>query len=328
MTGPPVALSPLPVGGAALLSFYGAEKGDFLPPANAGNMTLSRAVSGVAGLGPFVQLYSGLPLPLWVDVGDGPNFSSQPLSPTAQYVWQVADNDGTTEVGPVVLGSAIITVPDVLTQLLIRLLQAACDNAPRPLGGRVQPAQVTTKMPQGGWGATPFVVVNLDLFQQADTAVGQDVLAPLADNQWTLPGWAKRVWRISVFSQDADERDFYRDTLLIAFRALKATLFSQIGQNIRHSFQATSGTTSDEWVGQGPGFYWADVMYDLEGVFDVTILTGFQLIEEIEVSATLLPTGPVQEIIVPTGSEETNRILLQDLEGYWLFADGSFIDWG
>ena len=37
MTGPPVALSPLPVGGAALLSFYGAEKGDFLPPANAGS---------------------------------------------------------------------------------------------------------------------------------------------------------------------------------------------------------------------------------------------------------------------------------------------------
>ena len=289
-SGPPVVLAPLPVGGAALLSLYGAEQGNFAPPSGVTTMTLSRAVSGSAGLSAFTQIYSGAPLPLWVDVNDGANTSSSPLDPTLQYVWQATDINGTTQVGPAILAGSIVTVPDGLTQLLIRLLQAAVNNAPVPAGVTVAPAQVTTKMPQGGLAATPFIVVNLDLFQQNDTMIGQDVvLVTKPDNLWTLPGWARRVWRISVFSQNADERDFYRDTLLVAFRALKATLFSQIGQNIRHSFQATSGTTHDEFTGQMPGFYWADVMFDLEGVFDVTILTGFGPIEQIDVNAVVTP---------------------------------------
>jgi hypothetical protein len=292
VTGPPLVLSPLPTGGAALIAMYGAEQGAFAPPSGVVSMTLSRSAAG----GPFTQIYAGPPLPYWVDVGDGPATSSQPLSAATAYVWQAVDSTGTTEVGPLTPAGSIATVPDALTQLLIRLLQAACDNALRPSGVKVDPAQVTTRMPTGGWQANPFVVVNLDLFQQRDTAVGQDVETPLADNQWTLPGWARRVWRISVFSPSADERDFYRDTILIAFRALKATLFSQIGSNIRHEYQATSGTTSDEWTGQGPGFFWADVMLDLEGVFDVTILTGFGLIERIDLTAeaaTVGATGPV-----------------------------------
>ena len=300
MSGPPIVLNPLPVGGTALLAFYGADVGQFTPPSGITSMTLSRAVSGTMGLGAFVQLYAGPPMPFWVDVGDGSSTSSQPLDTVSEYVWQATDANGVTQIGPAVLGNSIVTTPDAFTQLLIRLLQAALDNAPRPSGVTVQPAQVTTKMPSGGWPATPFVVINLDLFQQNDTAIGQDVVAPTQDNMWTLPGWAKRVWRISVFSQNADERDFYRDTLLIAFRALKATLFSQIGQNIRHSWQASSGTTSDEWIGQGPGFYWADVMYDLEGVFDVVIATGFGLIEQIQVDITATIEGggtPVTTVV-------------------------------
>lgn len=285
MSGPPVVLTPLPIGGSAMLQFYGADQGNFAPPSGVTAMTLSRAVSGVAGLGAFTQIYSGTPLPIWVDVNDGLSTSSSPLDPSLSYVWQATDSTGATQVGPAVLAGSIVTVPDGLTQLLIRLLQAAVSNAPVPAGVTVAPVQVTTRMPQGGLAATPFVVVNQDLIQQNDTMIGQDVvLVTKPDNLWTLPGWAKRVWRISVFSQNADERDFYRDTILMAFRALKATLFSQIGLNIRHSYQATSGTTHDEFIGQMPGFYWADVMFDLEGVFDVTILTGFNLIERINVN--------------------------------------------
>jgi hypothetical protein len=294
VSGPPVVLNVLPVGGCVMLQFYGAEKGDFAPPSGVVSITLSRAVSG----GTFVQLYSGPPLPVWADVGDGPSTSSQPLDPTLSYEWQVTDSTGTTQVGPATPAGAIVTVPDGLTALLIRLLQAACDNAPKPSGVSVQSVQVTTKMPAAGWGAMPFVVLNMDLIQQRDTSVGQDVLIANAQNQWTLPGWSRRVWRASVLSQDADERDFYRDTLLIAWRALKATLFSFVGQNVRHDYQANSGTTGDEWLGQGPGLYWADVMMTLEGSFDVTILTGFGLIEQIDVFSTSAP-GVTDEIEVP-----------------------------
>ena len=292
MAGPCVSMSVLPTGGAVLLAFYGADRGKFTPPPGIEAMTLSRAASGAA----YMQLYSGPPLPFWCDVGDGPLTSSTPLDPGTSYTWQAVDNGGTVEIGPVVPAGSIVTVPDAFTQLLIRLLQAGLDNAPRPPGTAVQPAQVVTKMPSGGWPPTPFVVVNLDLLQQGETAIGQDVLNPDANNLWTLPGWARRVWRISVLSPDADERDFYRDTLMVVFRALKATLFSQIGYNITHSFQAASGTSADEWVGLGPGFYWADVMMEVEGVFDVTIATGFGLIEAFDVNIIVgqpaeAPTG-------------------------------------
>jgi len=289
MAGPPLTVSSLPIGGAALLQLYGAESGAYAPPSGVVTLTLSRTGSD----GSSVTLYAGAPVPLWVDPGDGPSFSSQPLSPAVGYTWTATDSGGATQAGPITLTGSIVTVPDGLTQLLIRLLQAAADNAQRPSGTVVNPVRVTTKMPSGGWPATPFAVVNLSLFQQEDTAIGQDVLVPVADNTWTLPGWAKRVWTISVFSQNADERDFYRDTFLIAFRALKATLFSQIGQNIRHRYQATSGTTGDEWLGQAPGFYWSDVMFELEGVFDVTILTGFGLIETIDVNVVVQPAASV-----------------------------------
>lgn len=296
MSGPPVVLSILPVGGVALLQLYGADVGNFLPPSGVTSMTLSRSVSG----GNFAQLYQGPPLPIWVDAGDGPSTSSQPLDPTLPYEWQVTDETGTTLVGPVTPSGSIVTQPDILTSLLIRLLQAACDNAPRPAGANFTKVQVTTKAPQGGWGAMPFVVVNLDLFQQADTAVGQDIIAPNAENLWTLPGWSRRVWRASILSQDADERDFYRDTILIAYRTLKATLFSRIAQNIRHDFQANSGVTGDEWIGQGPELYWADVMLTLEGEFVVTVATGFGTIEAIDVSVVTSGGSVVDEVEIPT----------------------------
>ena len=294
MAGPEFSATPLPIGGSILFQFYGADSGNFLPPSGIVAMSLSRTGTD----GSSVTVYAGPPLPLWVDVGDGPSTSSQPLNPAVSYTWQVTDSTGTATIGPLVLGGAIVTVPDSFTQLMIRLLQAACDNAVRPAGMVVQPAQVTTKGPQGGWGATPFVVLNLALFQQRDTAVGQDVLMPNAGNLWTLPGWAKRVWQISVLSQDADERDFYRDTLLIAFRALKGTLFSQVGQNIRHEWQATSGPSADPYHGEAPVFYYAEIMLTLEGVFPVTIATGFGVIEQIDMNAVIeetpgLPMPPV-----------------------------------
>ena len=296
MAGPPVTMSVLPTGGAVSLAFYGAEAGKFAPPSGVASMVLSRAASGAA----FMQIYAGAPLPFWCDAGDGPLTSSTPLDPATSYTWQVVDNGGTTEVGPVAPAGSIVTVPDAFTQLLIRLLQAGLDNAPRPAGVSVQRAQVTTKMPSGGWGTLPFVVLNLDLIQQSETAVGQDVLNPDANNLWTLPGWARRVWRASVLSPDADERDFYRDTLLVVFRALKATLFSQVGQNIRHSFQAASGTSADEWIGLGPGFYWADVVMEIEGSFDVTIATGFGLIGAIDVDAVVQPFAEPAAPVPPT----------------------------
>jgi len=256
-----------------------------IPPSGVTSMTVSRAVSGVTGLGAFTTLYTGVPQPIYLDVGD---YLPGPLDPNVAYVWQVTDNRGTSQAGPVSPGSSMISIPDELSQILIRLLQGSLNSVPLP-GGMTKRIQVMTKMPQGGWSALPFIVVNLDLIQQTETQIGEDVLDPIPGNEWTIWSNAKRVWRISIFSADAEERDFYRDTLLNVLRVLKATAFAPIGLNVVHSFQATSGTSADEWNGHIPGFYYADLLFELDGVFNTTVLTGFGYILGFTVDVTVNP---------------------------------------
>lgn len=282
VSGPPVNLSVIPTGGAVLMQFYGAETGHYAPPSGATQMVISRAVSGVAGT---TTLYSGGLLASWVDAGDGPSFSNAPLSSGLAYLWTVTDNGGATQIGPATPASSITTQPDALTQLLIRLLQGGINSLVLPPG--IAPTNVTTQMPQGGWQAMPFIVVNLDLIQQSETQIGEDVVNPNPGNDWSLWVNAKRIWRVSVMSTDAEERDFYRDSLLSIFRVLKATVFSPIGYNVTHSFQAASYTSATERDGHTPGFYGADLMLEIDGEFNTAVLTNYGLINEITVGVTI-----------------------------------------
>lgn len=289
MSGPKVEMSVVPIGGAVMMKLP-----EYLtPPSGVTFMAISRAVSGASGLSAFSTIYSGSPMPAYVDPGDG---LPAPLSAlNGGYVWNVTDDRGTTQVGPVVPASSLVPSPDYLSNLLIRLLQGGINNLvypaniPAPIGG---PIQVTTQMPQGGWQAMPFIVVNLDLIQQMEVGIGEDVNlpGPLPVNQWTLWSNAKRIWRVSVFSQDAGERDFYRDSLLSIFRVLKATVFAPLGLDVSHSYQAVSGTDAKEWEGHTPGFYYADLMLEIDGVFNTTILSTYGIIREIDVNIVVVPS--------------------------------------
>ena len=285
---PTVNLTPIPTGGAVRL-----DMPDYLvPPSGVTNMVLSRAVSGATGLGTFTQLYSGAPQPLYFDLGDS---LPGPLSPATAYVYQVADSTGTTQIGPVVPAPSLQPQADPLTQMFLRLLQAGISNLTLPPGFGTAP-QVTTKMPQGGLQALPLIVVNLDLIQQSEIGIGTNVVNPNAGNQWTIWVNATRVWRVSVLSQDVEERDFYRDALISIWQVLLATVFDQLAESVTRDVQAASGTESSEWVGQTPGFYYADIMMHFDGVLNTTIITGYGLIEKFAV--TVEAEGP-GEIGVP-----------------------------
>jgi hypothetical protein len=212
----------------------------------------------------------------------------------------VADDFGTTQVGPLVPSGKVTTRPDALSQLLIRLLQGGVNNLVLPEG--IKRTQVTTQMPQGGWQALPFVVVNLDLIQQTEVQIGEDVPNPDLKNNWTLWSNAKRIWRVSVFAQDAQERDFYRDSLLGIFRVLKATVFAPIGYDVSHSYQAASYTDAKEWEGHTPGFYGADLMLEIDGLFLTSVLYNYGIIEEIDVNIIVDPNLEIIEVPVPPRS--------------------------
>ena len=272
MAGPTVVLTAVPIGGAAMLSLP-----DYLvPPSGVTFMAISRAVSGSA----FATIYSGATMPVYVDAGDG---TPSPLSSGSAYLWNVTDDRGTTQVGPVTPVSMVRYTSDGLTNLLIRLLQCGVDSIVPPAG--VNKTQVTTEMPQGGWQALPFVVVNLDLIQQSDVGIGEDVPYPNPDNDWSLWSLAKRIWRVSIFARNVKERDFWRDRLLGVYRVLKATVFAGVGLDVTHSYQAASYTSAEEWQGHTPGFYGADLMLELSGTFNTVVLTSYAAIEEIDVLA-------------------------------------------
>jgi hypothetical protein len=184
-----------------------------------------------------------------------------------------------------------------MTPLLIRLLQVALNNLPRPDGIGV--VQITTRMPVNGWQAMPCIVVNLYLIKQSEVEIGEDVENPLPDNTWTLWVNATRTWRVTILSSAVDERDYYRDALLSVFRVLKATVFSQIGQNVRHSFQAESYASVDEMNGIIPGFYGADLLLTLDGVFPAALMTNYPPIAAVASNPTITPNRSIITIVDP-----------------------------
>lgn len=171
-----------------------------------------------------------------------------------------------------------------MTALLIRLLQCALANLTLPPG--VQPVVVTTRMPANGWQAMPFITVLLHIIRQTEVEIGEDVPNPQPDNTWTLWVDAQRIWRITIMSPAAEERDFYRDTLLAVFRILAATVFSPLGYNVAHAFQAQSFTSAEEWDGHIPGFYGADLTFEINGIFPTTITTDYPVVKAVESNMT------------------------------------------
>jgi hypothetical protein len=268
MTGPIVNITKIPTGGGVTLSMPSYLQ----PPSGTGTVTISRAVSGSAGLSAFTQLYSGAPLLTWIDAGD---MLAGPLLSGAAYVWQVADNHGTTQTAPTVPSSTLQTKPDALTQLMLRLLQAGVDglSGSRPAG--INGVLVSTAMPSGGLRSLPLMILNLDLIQQEQTQIGQDIDNPDGSNIWTIWVNAKRVWRVSVFGRNPTERDFYRDSVIAMWQVWHSSVFAPIGLNVSHRFQAASGTDVSESEGLSPGFYYADIMLELDGAFDVAVLDSF-----------------------------------------------------
>ncbi len=290
MAGPTVKLSVVPTGGVIRLEMPG-----WLPPASGlGTAVISRAVSGASGLSSFTTLYSGTPGygAEWVDAGDE---LTSPLLSGSGYVYQVSDGTGTTQVGPAYPVPTFVTYTDQLTQLFIRLLQAGVNNlvlppyVSPPVGGPGSgygTIQVLSQMPQGGFQALPYIIVNLDLIQQREVMIGQDVQVPDQAGHWHVNVNAKRVWRVTVMSRNPTERDFYRDSLIAIYQLLLATVFMPIGLEVHHEFQAASGTDAREWDGMAPGFYYSELLFEIDGEFPVAVVQPPQYIEALTVAPT------------------------------------------
>lgn len=276
MIDPVVNLSPIPTGGAVMLAMPGySDPGS--PSFPATSVQIYRTVTGKDAN---IKIYDGPPISNYLDVGD---LLPGPLDPTVSYTWTVIDNLGRTTVGPITPSSSVTTTEDWFDNTFIRLLQGGINSLTLPSDFGPPPI-VSTQMPQNGWPALPFIVVNTDLIQQTEVSIGEDVPSPDQNNNWTLWANAKRVWRVTIMAINAEQRNFYRDALLVIFRVVKATAFSPLGLDVEHKFQAASYTDANEWEGKTPGFYGADLMLEVDGRFPTAILTNYGPVTNMDVT--------------------------------------------
>lgn len=277
--------TPVPTGGAITLQIE-----------SDGIMTLSRAVSGVGGLSAFTTLYAGITTPFFVDVGDG---LPGPLNSGTLYVYQLDDDNGQLQTDPVMPALRFDPQIEPLTAMLIKLLQGAVNTMVLPAG--VRKTGVLQAMPIGGIPAMPFITINLDLIQQEQIPIGQSVpIYNLIAGQGvaTITGFVHRSFKISVLSDNATERDFYRDALPGVFEVFAAFVLAPAGLNVEHKYQAASGQVAKDTIGKGPGFYFADVLLAFSGSFNITVTTDYGLVGTLDFVATS-SGGAETEVIVP-----------------------------
>lgn len=226
--------------------------------------------------------------PLWIDVGDGLRGAqtiSGPL-PLGEYTYDVtAVIDGQTVTLPttaaLLLSQAITLIPDSMQAVFVRVLQGAVQSLTMPAG--MHTPLVFNSMPVSSLPPFPFIAVNEEMIQQTHVPIGQQVPQVSISNEFTVSAYAKRMWRLSVFSDSVDERDFVRDYLCGALHVIAHDLFEPLGRNISHRFQAVSYSTAKD--GEVPGFFGADILWESEGTYNTSLKSTFGLIEHIVVVA-------------------------------------------
>jgi hypothetical protein len=278
MSGPVVEVASVPTGGVVILTM--PEYVGVLPaPTDVMTIQRTTVLSDTQNTG-WVTIYNGVPVPTFVDVGD---VSADALFPQNTYQYTVTDSTGTTISATVQPTATLVTRSDGMTNLFIRMLRGALTAISRPPG--VPPIRVFNAMPTRTNEAAPLVFVNLDLLQQKYVQIARDIIAPNNDNQDSAPFYCLWMWRVSIFGQNAEERDFIRDSIITIWNSLHKSVFPTLGYSMEHDVQAASYQLSQELRGIAPTFYGADVMCSMTGVFNSIFFTNYGIIETITTDA-------------------------------------------
>ena len=237
------------------------------------------------------NLYSGVAQLVYVDAGDSsPNY----LDFSTPYYYKITDPLGTYTTGAITPSSQLNVVESYLDKLIFRLFSAGINAIVIPEG--YNKIRVLEAMPLTfGSEATkfPFIVMNLDLEQQEETQIGQAVPSPTSSQYWTMPIVVYRRYSVSILSQNAEERNFYKDACKSVLYAAEITL-NQIGDAVSYSFQVAQSQVSSG--DKDPGFYLAEFMLDISGIYNVAMVSPIQFINTIQSNAS--SSGVTSTVVV------------------------------
>ena len=187
---------------------------------------------------------------------------------------------------------------EYLTALLLSLLKAAFTNLSYPEGMRTP--SVFHSMPLAGFPALPFVSVTLEQMMQTEVPIGRDTAEFIGEAN-LVTTFVRRMWRVSVLSSNATEREFLRDAVISIFQSIMNSVFLPLAQNQMHSFMSESGqvvNTREE--GLVPGFYYSEILLDVEGPLNVSITPDFGIINSIDISQFDPNNNLISSVILPT----------------------------
>lgn len=271
-----------PFGGVVVLSVTGIAGGP---------LTTSRAFGSGA-----YTLIDSCPQPggytVVVDYGDG---LQGPLPNDAgTYNYLIQDSATGVYVTGLVPVAQVEVDNDWLDETVMRCIQAGLANLVLTPAQQTQlppgykPPAVLFEMPRVGFPPLPFVFITPMTMRQAHTQIGQDV-APV----YSTPGrqlqtnsvQVTRTWRHSIYARTASEREFYRDAVLGLWQVMLQSVLQPLASDLHHTFMVHSMQDSSGHDMQ-PGFYLADILYSVDGMFNVGIIPTYGVIEAVSIAMT------------------------------------------
>ena len=273
MTAPTMTVDLIPTGGAVSIKIV----------SDATTVTLSRAVydPGTSTLSAFTTLKSCAPsdIALFIDAGE---MLQTPLDQTKQYVYKVVDDQSNLyQSDPVSVACTVTMENEYLSSLFIKLMKGGLRALSIPKNFLAP--NVVSAMPLSGSVPLPIISINATVLHQDDIPIGQQVVfSKDADGAtWYINGMATRVFTVGIQSMNVDERDFYRDAVICLFHAILNNPLSEIGEDISHRYYCESSQMTGKDSPQNqPGFYFSEILLEIQGKFDVTIQTNFGIVED------------------------------------------------
>jgi len=249
-------------------------------------MTIARSSNGISGS--YINIYSGNPLALFIDVGDGLPTS---LLSGSTYYWNFSDPSGTVSVGPITPTGNLQYSDDNLTAIILRCLQAGIDNQVLPNG--IKRATVMQDMPLNGFPELPLITLTAKLEEQENIGIGQQIPEPIQiQNQiWTQACLSRKLWQVSVLCSDTQTRDYYKRLSVLIFQTMLPNVLQSLGQNVSHKYMINVGQTVEDLKQKIPGFYFADVMLELTGNFTTNVQLSYPKVTGALIGITATGSG-------------------------------------
>lgn len=275
-------------GGCIYLNFGLSPGSD---PATA-TVTLQRYTGSLSATP--VTLYSAVFDPVYVDVGDQlPNH----LDFNTVYYYSYTDTTGTVFTPPIVPAASLVVMSSYLDGLLFRLFTAGIHALDVPAGiSKGTEIRVLQELPFSRGEILPCIVMNLDLLQQQEVAIGRAIDTSF-DNSWIIPTYALRRYSFWILTRTARDRDFYKDACVAVLLSIMTDVMEQLGQNYTYTFQAAQSQNVDPSPEFAPGFFESNVMMEMLGEYNVQIHTNYGLIESITPSVSAISMSPSGGII-------------------------------